>query len=44
MEHLPVEIRNGEFHILGFPNAVKLVAIKSTDAKTFAHFACTVRI
>jgi hypothetical protein len=39
MEHLSVEIRNGEFHILGFPNAVKVVAIKSDDAKKFAHLS-----
>jgi hypothetical protein len=39
MEHLPVEIRDAGLHISGFPNAVKVVAIKSTDANTFAHLS-----
>lgn len=39
MEHLPVEIRDGGVYFPGFPNAVKLAAIKSNDAKTFAHLS-----
>ena len=39
MEHLSLEIREGEVYIPGFPNAVKVVAIKSKDARRLAHFS-----